>query len=73
MFIHHEHGTAWFPVIASFWQKHIHPDTEDVSLLLNQPAATFHIPNAIKITKDSKLISHQLLHQCNTADVFSGI
>lgn len=69
--IHHKHGTAWFWAMASFWQKYIHPDTEDVLLLSNQPAATFYILNAIKITKDSWLISDQLLHQCNTTDLES--
>lgn len=71
--IHTYSSQAWHSLVLrdGFQQKYIHPDTQDVLLLLNQPAAMFYIPNAIKITKDSWLISDQLLHQCNTTDLES--
>lgn len=36
LLIHPKHGTAWSGARAPFWQKHIHPDTEDISLLMSQ-------------------------------------
>lgn len=63
------HSSVWS---NSSLLTEIHPPWHGGRLPSLQPAATPPVPHVTRITKDSWLISHQLLH-CNATDSFGGI